>query len=430
MESPDLPPSPVGTVRRLSPRPFALHLMLATGALMSSKSGLPHWSGVLQNSKTDPSRPEPPPAPPANPLSPNLPEDLAADLAKFDAASVGRALDGAVLEAAKQLADGVEAYRRHPYAREVDDVRAVWRAGGTALLDHGASGVSVLFVPSLVNRGWVLDLVPGEGMLSWLAGRGIHPYRVEWGAPGDAERTFGIADYVAQRLEPALDEVTRRSGRRPILAGYCMGGLLAMAAAVRRPDAIGGLVLLASPWDFHAEGDARGKAIGAFYRAGRPLLGALGEFPIDAIQALFATHDPIVALRKFRRFAALDPKSAEARNFVALEDWLNDGVALTLPVADEAMLHWYDANLPGTGGWSVGGTAIDPAAVTVPSLVVVPSGDRLVPPASAAAVLPSLRQVTRLDIPLGHIGMVVGRKAQDALWRPLADWILQMGGSA
>ncbi len=316
---------------------------------------------------------------------PTCPKDLAAALAKFDAGSVGRALDRAVVAAANEFADGIAAYRHHPYRRADEDARVIWRAGGTALIDHGdqdarRGGVPALFVPSLVNRGWVLDLIPGQGMLSWLAGHGVHPYRVEWGAPGDDERAFDIAGYVEQRLEPALAEVARRSGRPPLLVGYCMGGLLALAAAIRRPDSIGGLALLATPWDFHAENAGRSTAIGTFYRAARPLLGAWGEFPIDAIQALFATHDPIVALRKFRRFASLDPASVEARNFVALEDWLNDGVALTLPVADEAMLGWYEANLPGQGRWVVGGTPMDPAIVDVPSLVVVPGGDRLVPP--------------------------------------------------
>jgi len=307
-------------------------------------------------------------------------------------------------------------------------VRAVWREGGTALLDHGERGgnpsdVPALFVPSLVNRGWVLDLVPGKGMLSWFARQGIRPYRVEWGAPGGDERGFDIAAYVRLRLEPALDEVARRSGRLPILVGYCMGGLLALAAAVRRPEAIAGLVLLATPWDFHADGPERSAAIGVFYRLCRPFLGALNEFPVDMIQALFAMHDPIVALRKFRRFTAMNPASAEAEKFVALEDWLNDGVALPLPVADEALLGWYEGNLTGRGGWTVGGTVIDPAAVTAPSLVVVPGGDRLVPPASAAAVLLRLPNATRFDLPLGHIGMVVGRNAEQALWKPLADWI-------
>jgi polyhydroxyalkanoate synthase subunit PhaC len=389
---------------------------------MSSKSGLPHWSADWPNAMPDPN------APPAkSPLWPGLPDDLAAALAKFDAASVTRALDGAIIAAAREYAEGIDAYRNHPYERAPEDAQVVWRAGGTALIDHGGDGVPALFVPSLVNRGWVLDLVPGQGMLSWLAGRGIHPYRVEWGSPGEEERDFDIAAYVGERLEPALAEVTRRSGRRPVLAGYCMGGLLALAAAIRRPDAIGGLALLAMPWDFHAENAARSAAIGTLYQAVRPLFRLLGEFPIDAIQALFATHDPIVALRKFRRFAAFDPASTEARNFVALEDWLNDGVPLTLPVANEAMLGWYGANETGQGQWSVGGVKMGPAAVTAPSLVVVPGGDRLVPPASAAAVIPRLRHAQRLDLPLGHIGMVVGRHAERSLWAPLADWIREIG---
>ena len=394
--------------------------MMATAALMSSKSGLPHWSSAWPNAKVARSIPQ-------NPLWPDLPESLAAGLAQFDAASVARALDGAVAAAAGEFADGVAAYRHHPYRRADDMARAVWQASGTALLDHGDAGadsnVPALFVPSLVNRGWVLDLVPGQGMLSWLAQQGIRPYRIEWGPPGDDERSYSVADYVCLRLEPALDEVLRLTGKQPVLVGYCMGGLLALAAAVRRPDAIRGLVLLATPWDFHADGAARAEAIGTFYGMTRPFLGALGAFPIDLIQALFAMHDPIVALRKFRRFASLDPASAEARTFVALEDWLNDGVALPLPVADEAFLGWYGANVTGRGAWTVGGTAIDPAALPLPALVVVPGGDRLVPPASAAAVLPGLRRGARLDLPLGHIGMVVGRKAEQALWRPLADWI-------
>ena len=396
--------------------------MLATAALTSSKSGLPHWSVDWPKARQNPA------PPPKSPLWPGLPDELAVPLARFDAASVARALDGAVITAAREFAAGIEAYRHHPYQRSAEDAQVVWQAGGTALIDHGpmggTGGVPALFVPSLVNRGWVLDLVPGQGMLSWLAGRGIHPYRVEWGSPGDGERAFDIAAYVKERLEPALAEVTRRSGRRPILAGYCMGGLLALAAAIREPDAIGGLVLLAMPWDFHAENAARSAAIGTLYQASRPLFAMLGEFPVDAIQALLATHDPIVALRKFRRFAAFDPASTEARNFVALEDWLNDGVPLTLPVADEAMFGWYGANRTGLGSWSVDDVAMDPAMIDVPSLVVVPGGDRLVPPASAAAVLSRLRRAQRLDLPLGHIGMVVGRHAERSLWGPLADWIL------
>ncbi len=400
----------------MSPRPFAMHLALATVALLSSKSGLPRLNGGSPSLKPRPS-----------PAWPNLPEGLAAQLAALEPACFDRALDNAVARAAADYARGMEAYRRHPYRRASEEGRVVWRQGGTALLRHGDGGVPSLFVPSLVNRGWVLDLIPGHGMLSWLARQGIDAYRMEWGPLGTDERGFDIGEYVVRRLEPALDEVRRVAGRAPVLVGYCMGGLLALAAAVRRPDVIGGLVLLATPWDFHVEGAARGGAMAAFYRASRPFLAQLDELPIDMMQALFTLHDPIVALRKFRRFAAMDPDSDTARTFVALEDWLNDGIAVALPVADEALLGWYEANTPGRSQWRVQGTLVDPAAVSVPTLIVVPGADRIVPPASAAAIAAKLRRADRRDLPLGHIGMVVGREAETALWRPLAEWILAEG---
>jgi polyhydroxyalkanoate synthase len=422
MMSPTPPIPEDRVVRPLSPRPFALHLMLAMAALSSSKAGLPPWSGGSPNSsdKLNPALPDlPPPFPP---------ESLAAELARFDPPAISAAIDRAMIAQAAQYAAGIEAYRRHPYRRADEAGAVVSRFGATSLLRHdgtapGGAGIPALFVPSLLNRGWVLDLVPGHGMLSWLADHGVAPYRIEWGAPGPVERRFDIGDYVRQRLEPAIDEVRRLTGRAPVLVGYCMGGLLALAAALGRRSAVGALVLLATPWDFEAGGGDRGAAIAAIYRFARPFLHRLEELPVDIIQALFTTHDPIVALRKFRRFAAMDPGSAKATTFVALEDWLNDGVALALPAADEALLGWYARNTTARGLWRVAGDRIDPADLEMPSLVFVPGADRIVPPLSAAAIVPRLRGCERRDVPLGHIGMVVGGRARDAVWAPLAEWI-------
>jgi polyhydroxyalkanoate synthase len=66
----------------------------------------------------------------------------------------------------------------------------------------------------------------------------------------------------------------------------------------------------------------------------------------------------------------------------------------------------------------------------MPMLAVVPGGDRLVPPKSAEAVLARAPHAARLDLPLGHIGMVVGRQAENSLWRPLSDWLVATGRGA
>jgi poly[(R)-3-hydroxyalkanoate] polymerase subunit PhaC len=64
--------------------------------------------------------------------------------------------------------------------------------------------------------------------------------------------------------------------------------------------------------------------------------------------------------------------------------------------------------------------------MNVPALVMIPSGDRIVPPLSAAALAEpgrGLNNVTRLDLPLGHIGMVVSGRARDLCWTPLIEWL-------
>ena len=204
-----------------------------------------------------------------------------------------------------------------------------------------------------------------------------------------------------------------------------MGGTLAVALAALRPRRVAGLALLAAPWDFHA--DRTGQA---FLVSAGPLLARMadqiGELPVDVLQALFWSLDPWLATKKFGRFLGMNPEGDSAREFVLLEDWLNDGAPLAGPTARECLIGWYGDNLPGTGRWTVGGRRIVPAKIKVPSLVMIPSGDRIVPPLSAAALADprrGLKRARRIDLPLGHIGMVVSGRARDLCWTPLIDWL-------
>ena len=149
----------------------------------------------------------------------------------------------------------------------------------------------------------------------------------------------------------------------------------------------------------------------------------MGELPIDAIQGLFASLDPYLADKKFRRFAELDPESPAAQAFVALEDWLNDGVPLAAPVARECLQEWYGENTPGRGLWQVADEPVTPQALNRPALVIVPERDHIVIPASAAALAEKIPGAECRTVPLGHIGMVVGGGARTKLWRPLARWL-------
>ncbi len=278
------------------------------------------------------------------------------------------------------LIAGIAAYRRHPWQRDLPDPPGVWQEGDTRLLDYGkAADPAVLFVPSLVNRAYVLDLSPRRSMMRWLAGQGVRPLLLDWGWPGAVERGFTLTDYVAGRLERAM----AAAGGRVVLAGYCMGGLLALAAALRRPDLVRGLALLATPWDFHAEDARKARQIGTMLPRFEPLLSATGSLPVDSLQALFALPDLGGIAAKYRAFGRMDQASPAALDFVAIEDWVNDGVPLAAPVAREALAGWYGANTPGRGAWRVAGEAVDPARLAVPAFVAAPGRGRRVAPRRA-----------------------------------------------
>jgi polyhydroxyalkanoate synthase len=359
------------------------------------------------------------------PLSVHLPLAFACWFsagAKYGTGVPPEALERAARKRAGLFLDGIERYRAHPYRRDVEDPPALLGLGQMRLLDYrpAPGGMPVLAVPSLVNRAHVLDLSARRSLMRFLAARGFAPFLVDWGepVPGSEERGFDVSAYVEHRLLPAAKSVEAETGRMPALLGYCMGGLLALAAA--RELAPPGLALLAAPWDFSAGGIGD---LARAYAAGFSGFEPMGVLPVDALQLLFAALDPLLAARKFTGFAKLAPDSPEAEDFVALEDWLNDGVPLSLPVAREALEHWYLENRTSSGSWGVMGRPVIPEEIECPALVLTPQSDRIVPEASAAALAESLPNAKRQSPPLGHIGMVVSRKAPELVWEPLAAWL-------
>jgi len=326
---------------------------------------------------------------------------------------------------------GLARYQRHPYRHTVPGVPTLWTRGSTRVLDYGGKGVPLLVIPSMINRAFVMDLTLRQSRMRWLARNGFRPFLFDWGDPGPREAHFRIGTYLERRLRPGFAAVQRACGGQPVhLAGYCMGGPIALALASLEQQGTGRVVTLGTPWDFtqfpeHEKFRDNRKALEA---ALMTMAALFGTIPPQVVQSFFAMRDLEAGARKFRRFATDDPKDRAARKFVAIEDWLNDGIAMPLPVTLECFTEWLVDNALLHGTWDIGGHPLDLGAIRAPVMIVAGTKDSVVPPASALPLVEAIGAARVLQPKTGHLGVVLGEMADAEIWTPIRDFLKEGDG--
>jgi polyhydroxyalkanoate synthase len=328
---------------------------------------------------------------------------------------------------ASEMLTGVLRYYQTPYKRQVAEPPVIWKRGNAQLLDYGSKIKNpksvVLFIPSLINRYYILDLEEERSFLRYLAGQGIYPLVLDWGVPGDFEKDFGCGEYITQILGPAIDFIAGISAKPVALAGYCMGGVLALAAANIKREKISSLALLATPWNFHCPEFLPFVLDEKWRTTMEKNITAQKTLSADVIQSLFYLTDPFVFENKFRRYAELDPDSCNAKDFIALEHWVNDGVPMTSDVARDCLISWAQENILLNGGWKVGRKKIAPPPASLPTFIAIPKNDHVVPFDCAMPLATASRHAHVIHPGAGHVGMIVGSHSHSELWQPYATWL-------
>jgi polyhydroxyalkanoate synthase len=322
---------------------------------------------------------------------------------------------------------GLRRYQLAPRSAEPDPPRVVARAGRAALLTRNgglqgsAERAPVILIPSLINPPGILDLTERRSLLRFLLRNNHDAYVMDWGTPEPGEEESDLADHVARLLLPLVAHFQRP----PILVGYCLGGTLAIGAAARLAalaQPVQGLATIAAPWDFAQYDPAFRAQIAAIWQQAEPACTALGLVPMEVFQTGFWALDPARTIAKYARFGELEVDTPAWRGFIAVEDWANEGAPLTLASGRDLARRCYESNMTACGQWSILGTRVNPAALACPTLAIASTSDRIVP---AAAAPPA---GDRLDLALGHVGMMIGSRAEERLWRGLSEWLTRTGG--
>lgn len=310
-------------------------------------------------------------------------------------------------ELARAALAGLRAYENASRDAAPAPREEVARARGACLRDHGGEGPPALLIPSLINPPRILDLDEQVSLTAAVARMGRHVLLLDWGA-ADERKELTVAGHIEELLLPLL----RSIGEPAALVGYCLGGTMAIALA--NLAACERVATLAAPWNFALYPEASRNALEDMWRHSEAASRSLGALPMEVMQAAFWSLDPDRTVRKFADFGQLDPASAEARRFVALEDWANEGEPLPYPAARELIENMFGQDLPGSGRWQVCGQPVTDRT-PVPTLHVLAAHDRIAP----AVTAPGGNAVA---IPSGHVGMIVG-KARAKLHEMLAGFL-------
>ncbi|WP_231463022.1 alpha/beta hydrolase [Sphingomonas sp. URHD0057] len=296
-------------------------------------------------------------------------------------------------ELAREALVGLRAYETAPRVPLATPRPEIARVRGACLRDHGGEGRPAVLIPSLINPPRILDLDEQVSLTAAIAGMKRRALLLDWGAAAD-RALLTVAGHIEELLLPLLHQIEGP----PALVGYCLGSTMAIAAA--NLSECERVATLAAPWNFSNYPEQSRAALQQMWRHSEPAAQVLGALPMEVLQAAFWSLDPVRTVRKFTEFGRLDPKSDEARRFVTLEDWANQGEPLPYPAAKELIEELFGADRSGSGQWCVGGTAVTDA-IRAPTLHLLAAHDRIAP----AITAPGGAQTA---IPAGHVGMIVG----------------------
>ena len=238
----------------------------------------------------------------------------------------------------------------------------------------------LLYVPPLVNRYYMIDLVPEQSMVKWLVDEGRTIFVVSWVNPGAELKDKGVEDYVVDGVVTAIGEVAKRTKAAPDLFAFCLGGTLAaialawLAAEGRGKD-VNSATLIGSLVDF---ADMRDWS--AFVHEGH----------LSALEDHLEGQGYIDSLELQRLFAAMRANdliwSSVVQHYLLdkpappsdLLTWFEDGARIPA-----AFLKSYNRDLllnnrlKDPAGFMVRETAIDLAAIEAPMLIIALKDDHV-----------------------------------------------------
>lgn len=282
----------------------------------------------------------------------------------------------------------------------------------------------VLMIPSLINRHYVLDLMPGKSLAEWLVERGHDVFVLDWGTPEDEDRYVTFDDVCDRTIGRALRKVSGYSPENQAhVLGYCLGGTLAAIHAAARPEHVASLLAIAAPVSF-SHGGLLEKWTQTPTFDVHALVEAFGNVPWQLLQSAFHMLRPTLNLSKAVHLVDRAWNDEFLDGFLALETWGNDNVSFPGACYRTYIEALYRSDDLAHGRFRLSGREAKLESIQCPLFAITFEHDNIVPAAGAKALfeMAGSTDKTHLHLPGGHVGAVVSRAASEKLWPKLSDF--------
>jgi polyhydroxyalkanoate synthase len=316
----------------------------------------------------------------------------------------------------------------------------VWTHRGVTLWRYRSTerthDIPLLLVFALINRPAIFDLRPGGSLVEYLLGEGFDVFLLDWGYPEEEDAEMGLDEYVCDELHWAIRETLRASEADELsLMGWCIGATLcAMYCGLPRdpetPHPVRNLALLTMPVEARGSTYARWVGDPAFD------VDAVAEqwrvVPGGAVDVANKLLKPVTNYwTTYRRlWEGIDAGKSRREAYQPMAKWVADNPNFPGRAwAQWIKMMYRDGDLV-AGRARLRGQRVDLGRIDQNLLIVTADADHIAPRPGTMPIfeMVSSEDVTHVDRPGGHIGLVAGSAARNELWPELAEWIGERSG--
>ncbi len=287
----------------------------------------------------------------------------------------------------------------------------------------------LLFVFALVNRPYILDLLPNKSVVRHFVDAGFDTYLIDWGVPTHADRSRTLDSHINGYMLNIVEFIRERTAsQRVSLLGYCMGGTMSAMFTSLHPQFVQNLILMAAGIDFSTREGLINLWTDAKYFDADAVVNAYGNCPAEFLQGMFLMLKPIANLieKPLNLYERLeDDKFVD--EYLTMEMWLNDNISVPGEVYRQFVRDLYQKNLLVKNQLPVGRHVVDLKRITCPILNLMATRDDLVPCSQSEPFNDLVGSSDRKTMKLaaGHIGLAVGSRAQREIWPEACQWLAQ-----